>query len=78
MIEAQKQFLEIGNVFGTVKCLQSLGNILYMQDKYMEASDILMEAQKQFLEIGNVLGAAECLHNLDLIQARIIGAVETS
>ena len=62
--EAQRQFLEIGDVLGAAQCLRSLGNILRMQDKYTEASDTLREAQRQFLEIGYVLGAAQCLQRL--------------
>jgi hypothetical protein len=63
--EAQKQFLEIGDVLGAAQCSQSLGNILHIQNKYTEASDTLAEAAKLFLEIGDVQGVAQCSQSLD-------------
>ena len=52
--------LEIGDVLSVAQCSQSLGDILYMQAEYTEASKLLTEAQGQFLNIGNVLGTAQC------------------
>ena len=48
---------------GATQCLQSLGNILRMQDRYPEAQEKLEEAQKQFNLIGSQLGAAQCLRS---------------
>ena len=45
-------------------CLQMLGDILRMQDKYDEASSTLADAKVQFESIGNQLGAAQCLRSL--------------
>ena len=64
LIEAQREFLEIGDVFGATQCSRSLGNILCLQDKYTEASETLKETQRHFLEIGDVLGAAQCSQSL--------------
>jgi tetratricopeptide (TPR) repeat protein len=51
------------------KCLQSLGNILRMQDQYEEAQSKLEEARSEFTEVGNRLGAAQCLQSLgDILQ----------
>ena len=47
--------------------LQSLGDILRMQDKYTEASHTLRETPPPPAEIGNVVAAAECSDNLDKI-----------
>jgi hypothetical protein len=44
LTEAQKQFLEIGNVFGVAQCSQSLGGVLCLQSKYTKASKTLTEA----------------------------------
>jgi tetratricopeptide (TPR) repeat protein len=64
LMEAQRQFIHIGDILGMAQCSQRLGNILYMQGKYIEASEILTKAQKQFVDIGNVLGAAQCSRSL--------------
>jgi hypothetical protein len=64
LLKAQKKFSEIGDHFGAAQCLQSLGDILQMQDKYPEAIDLLLEAHKQFTEIGDQLGADQCLQCL--------------
>ena len=46
------------------RCSQSLGNILYMQDNYKEAMDVLKKARDQFVEIGDRHGAAQCSQGL--------------
>jgi tetratricopeptide (TPR) repeat protein len=40
--------------------LQRLGNILRIQAKYTEASELLTEARIHFLNVGNVFDAAQC------------------
>jgi tetratricopeptide (TPR) repeat protein len=64
LLEAQKQFNEIGNQHGAAQCLQSLGNILRVQAKYPEAREMLLEAQMQFTKIGSELRVAQCLQSL--------------
>jgi len=44
LMEARRQFLEIGDVFGAAQCSKSLGDILRMQNKYTKASETLTEA----------------------------------
>jgi tetratricopeptide (TPR) repeat protein len=46
------------------KVLQRLGDILFSQSKYTEASINLSEGRKQFLDIGCVFGAAQCSQSL--------------
>jgi len=43
--EARSEFITIGSRLGAAQCLQSLGNILKMQDQYEEAQLKLEEAQ---------------------------------
>jgi len=70
----------IGSPQQQAQCSRSLGNILYMQDKYTEASETLTEARRRFLEIGDVLGAAQCsqsLGNILRMQSKYTEASET-
>ena len=39
------------------ECSKTQGNILYMQSRYDEATDVLRRARAMFIEIGSVLGA---------------------
>jgi hypothetical protein len=64
-MDARRQFLEIGHILGAAQCSQTLGDIFYLQAKYMEASDMLTEAKRQFLEIGNVACATQCSQSLE-------------
>jgi tetratricopeptide (TPR) repeat protein len=51
---------QIGLPIQEARIFQSLGDILYRQSKYTEASETLAEARRQFLEVGDILGAARC------------------
>ncbi|KIM86429.1 hypothetical protein PILCRDRAFT_4924, partial [Piloderma croceum F 1598] len=55
---------EIGSPIQQAFVSQRMGDILYMQTKYPEASHTLTETRRQFLEIGDVLGAAQCSRSL--------------
>ena len=46
------------------RCLQRLGHILLVQDKYEEARLKLEEARSIFIDVGNHRGAAQCLKRL--------------
>jgi tetratricopeptide (TPR) repeat protein len=46
------------------RILKRLGNILHMQAKYTEASELLKEAQRQFFNISDVVYAVYCSQNL--------------
>ncbi|THU90843.1 hypothetical protein K435DRAFT_841289, partial [Dendrothele bispora CBS 962.96] len=46
------------------QCLQRLGKIHWMQDKYSEAAEMFSKAKSQFEETGHQLGAAQCLKSL--------------
>ena len=60
----QDMFLEIEDQLGAAQCLQSLGNICYLQAKYRVAQTMLENAQTQFQNIGDQLGVAQCLKYL--------------
>ncbi|THU89109.1 TPR-like protein [Dendrothele bispora CBS 962.96] len=49
------------------ECLLSLGDLYRMQEKYDEATEMIMRAQKQFEEIGQKHGVADCLQILSRI-----------
>ena len=57
-------FIDIGDRLGAAQCLQSLGDILRMQNQYEEAQLKLEEARSDFIHIGDRLGAAQCLQSL--------------
>jgi hypothetical protein len=63
--DAQRRFVDIGDVLGDSYCSRSLGRILHEQGKYTEASRNLTEAWRKFLEIGCAADAAECSEILD-------------
>ncbi|KAG8923761.1 hypothetical protein FRC02_010922 [Tulasnella sp. 418] len=49
------------------KCLQSLGDILRVQNRYDEAKSVLEDARTSFVKLGNQLGAAQCQRSLGTI-----------
>ena len=51
LTKAQKQFLDIGNALGVAQHLQSLRDILYMQDQYTKTSEALTGAQSNSLKL---------------------------
>jgi hypothetical protein len=63
-LDAQQQFIQVGDRLGAAQCLKSLGNIMHMQNRYEDAAQRLLEAQQQFIQIGNKIGVAQCLQSL--------------
>jgi tetratricopeptide (TPR) repeat protein len=54
-------------------CLQRLGEICYVQDRYEEGQDALEEAREEFLKAGKAEPAAQCLltlGNIDRMRGR--------
>ena len=59
------QLTETGDILGATRCSQRLGDILFTQNQYDKATDVLWEAWAKFVEIGIVLCAAQCSQFLD-------------
>jgi tetratricopeptide (TPR) repeat protein len=71
---------QIGSPIQQARVLHSLGYILLIQAKNIEASKTLTEARRQFLELGDVLNAAQCSKGLGEIlrmQAKYTEASDT-
>jgi tetratricopeptide (TPR) repeat protein len=80
LIEARRQFLELGDVLNAAQCSKTLGSSLLMEAKYTEASETLTEVRRQFLEFGNILSAVQCSQGLGdilLTQAKYTEASDT-
>jgi tetratricopeptide (TPR) repeat protein len=56
--------LKVGTPSLQAQCSRCFGDILYMQDNYKEAADVLKKARDQFVKIGDHLGAAQCSQSL--------------
>ncbi|KIM83176.1 hypothetical protein PILCRDRAFT_7145 [Piloderma croceum F 1598] len=71
---------KIGSPTQQASVLKCVGDVLYSQSRYTDASKTLTEARRQFLEIGDVLGAAQCsesLGNILCMQAKYTEASNT-
>ncbi|EPQ54099.1 TPR-like protein [Gloeophyllum trabeum ATCC 11539] len=62
--KAREEFQQVGDRYGQAQCLQSIGDILWMQDEYPEAVEKLQEAREEFQQIGDRSGQVQCLQTL--------------
>ena len=67
LVESATGNSQVGSPSLRAQCSQSLGNILCMQSKHEEATDILRKARDRFIEINDKPGTAQCFQSLGKI-----------